>query len=93
MASSCDGRYSVIHEWPRLRTSPIDGCEAFESEIRVLAIEGHELQSDGDLALAATSARCEAGRPVRLRLEKGEREIACDRAPQPFPPALGFPQV
>ena len=87
-------RYSFYQEWPRLRTGTIDGCVAFERGIHIVGIEGHDVATDGDLALAATTDRCDAGLGVTLSLEDGGTEsIPCSEPPAPPPAPLAFPEV
>jgi len=94
MADSCGGRYSIYTEGPRLRTAAMDECEPFSVELRVLSIEGHGNEPDGDLALDAVTARCSRGEPVTLGLEDGsEARVPCASPPPPLPAPLSFPRL
>jgi hypothetical protein len=91
MARACDGRIGFYTEGRRFRTEPIEGCEPFASELRVVAIEGHEATAAGDLALAATADRCARGEPVELWLDDGGVvRVPCDVPPPPVPATLAF---
>lgn len=93
MAQACEGRVSYYREWPRLRTAGIEGCEGFDAELRIVAIQGHDVDAEGDRAFDATAERCGAGRSVTLRLEDGgTTAIPCGAPPPVPPPALAFPE-
>jgi hypothetical protein len=47
MGQTCDGRFSSYRDWPRLRTAEIEDCEPFGREMRIVTIQGHEIDSDG----------------------------------------------
>ena len=93
MAAACDGRYSFQHEGLRLRTAPMEGCGPFQRELRVVAIEGHPVRQEGDLALAAARRRCERQQPVSLELEsEPPAHVPCPSPPPVEPAPLAFPR-
>jgi hypothetical protein len=94
MAESCAGRIGFYAEWPHLRTEAIGGCEPFARELRIVAIEDHDVVTDGDRALRATIERCRAGKAVALGLVGGGAVVVpCPTPPVPAPAPLAFPEI
>jgi hypothetical protein len=94
MADACGGRYSVRNEGHLMRTGVIEGCEPFDRELAVVAIEGHEIQSAGDLGFYSMAARCARGEVVAVSLEDGsDAELPCGAEPIVPPAALAFPPL
>jgi hypothetical protein len=91
MDDAC-GRHSFHYEGGRLRTAPLEDCEPFSRELRVVKIEGHAIREDGDLAHAAARRRCGADGAITLGLEDGASvRVPCPDAPATLPRPLAFP--
>jgi len=91
MAQACGGHFSFRTEPELLRAFAVDGCEPFSREMGIVAMEGHPLHADGDLAFRDASKRCARGEPVTLQLDDGTAvQIPCAALPPAIPAPLAF---